>query len=420
MMSPFVAVLLLLVSPLPEPLPYGRSVANDARSEPSEAMPTDQSQRRTIGKRLRTASLSRPTDAAQAPASVRVPRVDTLVFGIDDRIRVSDTTLFPHSAITYVESTFPNGEVLPFTGLLASPYAVVTSASALYDPSLGGFAERVIVAPGQTQLVAGGPILRPYGSREAARLEVPAQWVDVQDVTAIHGAIFLDEPFDQISSYPPLRFDATPSGAVAMAGYDLFAQGEGDSYAQWLRAGAFAALGDVFVEHHMDDDGGAVGAPIWESADESAGVVAINCCVTSAETANVALRLTGQNADDLNSWVRFTPHSGAPLLLNGGRFRITVEWTTQQENAGAGVPVHLTPDTGIFWFFNQANVELIVKVLDGCNANGHFWVFAAGLTNVEARLIVEDQQTGTIRSYSNPLAVPFAPIQDTNAFATCP
>ena len=76
----------------------------------------------------------------------------------------------------------------------------------------------------------------------------------------------------------------------------------------------------------------------------------------------------------------------------------------------------LTGDTGDFWFFNSANVEVIVKVLDGCVANGHRWVFASGLTNVLATITVTDVLTGVTKSYTNPQGVAFRPIQDTTAF----
>ncbi len=40
----------------------------------------------------------------------------------------------------------------------------------------------------------------------------------------------------------------------------------------------------------------------------------------------------------------------------------------------------------VFYFFTPDNVEVIVKVLDGCKINGFFWVYAAGLTDIPWRL----------------------------------
>jgi hypothetical protein len=104
--------------------------------------------------------------------------------------------------------------------------------------------------------------------------------------------------------------------------------------------------------------------------------------------------------------------------LGGGRFRVrtTYDTGTQSGNGGA---VKLTSDTGYFWFFGNANVEMVVKILDACSFNNRFWVFAGGLTDVGVSLNITDTQTGTTKTYSNTRGTAFKPIQDTDAFATC-
>jgi hypothetical protein len=108
------------------------------------------------------------------------------------------------------------------------------------------------------------------------------------------------------------------------------------------------------------------------------------------------------------------------LLLNGDRFRVTTAWRTGENATGFGQPVELTSDTGFFWFFDPANVEAIVKVLDGCALNGRYWVFAAGLTDVRVEMKVTDTVSGRSHTYLNPPGTPFAPIQDTGTFDVCP
>ena len=108
------------------------------------------------------------------------------------------------------------------------------------------------------------------------------------------------------------------------------------------------------------------------------------------------------------------------LCLQQGRFPVAAAWQTAQATAGAAQAIRLTADTASFWFFSAANVEVVVKVLDGCAlARGHFWVFAGGLTNVQVQMTVTDTATGKARTYLNPQGTPFAPLQDTAAFA-CP
>ena len=63
---------------------------------------------------------------------------------------------------------------------------------------------------------------------------------------------------------------------------------------------------------------------------------------------------------------------------------------------------------------------MVLKVLNACTFNNHYWVFAAGLTNVEVTLVVRDTQRGTVKTYVNPLGTAYLPLQDTLAFETCP
>ncbi len=113
------------------------------------------------------------------------------------------------------------------------------------------------------------------------------------------------------------------------------------------------------------------------------------------------------------------PHT---LCLNGDRFSVTAAYQLTPSGPSAlAWAVRLTPDTGYFWFFDETNVELMVKVLNGCiEPFNAYWFFAAGLTNVGVDIWARDLRTGDVKNYANPLGAPFAPIQDTGAFSTCP
>jgi hypothetical protein len=97
------------------------------------------------------------------------------------------------------------------------------------------------------------------------------------------------------------------------------------------------------------------------------------------------------------------------------RFQVEAEWSTASA-AGAGLPVGLTNDTGYFWFFGPDNVELVVKVLDGCALNGKYWVFAGGLTDVGVKLRVIDKASGRRRAYESAPGQAFLPVRDVLAF----
>ena len=110
------------------------------------------------------------------------------------------------------------------------------------------------------------------------------------------------------------------------------------------------------------------------------------------------------------------------LCLNNNRFRVQATFATPQGQTGSAMAIPETSDTGLFWFFSAGNIEVVIKVVNACSFAGapRYWVFAGGLTNVQVVLTVTDTSNGSVKTYTNPQGTAFAPIQDTNAFATCP
>ena len=109
------------------------------------------------------------------------------------------------------------------------------------------------------------------------------------------------------------------------------------------------------------------------------------------------------------------------MCLQGGQFQAKV---TRLNDAGQTVAAQvvarsLSDDSGYLWFFNEANIELTVKVLNGCAINNRFWVFFAATTNVQAQLTVIDTRNGQQRVYFNPGGPIPRPLEDEQAFATC-
>ncbi len=103
-------------------------------------------------------------------------------------------------------------------------------------------------------------------------------------------------------------------------------------------------------------------------------------------------------------------------LGDGDRFRARVTWENYQGVTGDGKKAILeTRDTGSFWFFNPANIELVVKALDGRQSNGQLWVFYGSLTSVKFEMTITDTQASLQKVYINNLNN-FASVGDTNAF----
>ena len=77
------------------------------------------------------------------------------------------------------------------------------------------------------------------------------------------------------------------------------------------------------------------------------------------------------------------------------------------------------PDSAVFWFFSANAWEVLVKVLDGCAFNDHYWVFTAAATNVFYRLEVIDVRGGPAKIYFNYAGPPAPAVTDAAAFDGC-
>lgn len=107
------------------------------------------------------------------------------------------------------------------------------------------------------------------------------------------------------------------------------------------------------------------------------------------------------------------------LCLLDGRFRVTVRWTAPDGRTGAAIANAIGDASGTFSFFGPDDVEVALRMIDGCAARGTYWVFVSGLTNLAVTVRVEDVLTGQVKEYRNPQGRRFAPRFDTRAFATC-
>lgn len=104
------------------------------------------------------------------------------------------------------------------------------------------------------------------------------------------------------------------------------------------------------------------------------------------------------------------------LVLEDGRFRVTTTWRNGgTEGAGRPGP-EATRSAGVMSFFDPSNWELLVKVVDGCALNGHYWLFATATTNVGFTLEAVDGRSGREYRVDQAADTVMKPLQDTSAF----
>ena len=194
----------------------------------------------------------------------------------------------------------------------------------------------------------------------------------------------------------PDDLTATPSGATAV---ELGWSG--------------AANGTVEVEARSWKEG-------WRnvaSADAAAGRVTVDGLDAEAPyTFRLRLRANGGKVSSWSDEINVTTgdvsgpcrSGGQYLCLSRGRFEIQAHWKDHNREGvyglGTAVPVDVSDESGMFWFFSNSNIELVVKALDGTGVNGHYWVFFGALSDVEYWVTVRDTAGGRRRTYHNPPA----------------
>ena len=102
-----------------------------------------------------------------------------------------------------------------------------------------------------------------------------------------------------------------------------------------------------------------------------------------------------------------TPCAPSPstLCLAGGRFEVTAEYQNHYvpgDQADSASTRHETDVAGSFFFFQPERLELTAKVFDGRARNGRHWIFLAGTTDLEFQIRINDNHTGTQRTYRKP------------------
>jgi hypothetical protein len=145
----------------------------------------------------------------------------------------------------------------------------------------------------------------------------------------------------------------------------------------------------------------------------------------SPTTSSVGVAIT-----ELDLRGRLCIPSDTVLCLDGSpgdhRFQVTVSYHTAQAGgrSGSGQAIPLAPlgviHGGLFWFFSPDNPEMVVKILDGCAIDDHYWAYISAATNVGFAVTVTDTARANVsKTYTNPDLTMALPIQDTSALASC-
>ena len=180
--------------------------------------------------------------------------------------------------------------------------------------------------------------------------------------------------------------------------------------------------------------GRILGNPVDRTARTVSDTTAFPC--TAAEIAAVKAGASGAGGDygqtapsterplatpatspvSLASGARTDCVPGGPALTLRGGYKVSMCYETDKGEIGDARDWGLgSTQSGLLYFFERDNVEVLIKVLDGCGVNGHRWVFVAPVTTLAFNLHVESPD-GKPWTHTNRLNQTADTRSDTSAF----
>jgi hypothetical protein len=95
--------------------------------------------------------------------------------------------------------------------------------------------------------------------------------------------------------------------------------------------------------------------------------------------------------------------SSTKLCLQNGRFEVSVDFVNGGVTQAAQTKTY-SNQSGFFTFFDPANPEVGVKILDGRPINGKWWVFHGALTSLQYTVRVTDTVAHLLKTFVHPAA----------------
>lgn len=195
-------------------------------------------------------------------ADVSVPLVDGVV-GNDDRVKVSDTEAFPHSAVCYIESKI-NGNTTLGTAFMIGNNIAVTAGHCVYKD--GYLASEVKVWPGKDGFAVWN---NPFGTAKSISVAAHDYANSGASESYDWAVIILKEDIGDECGWFGIASDTSDmtSRDMTCSGYP----GE-HRYYQYTQTGRVPAMDSYEFYHDFDITGGQSGSPFYNSQNVVYGI----------------------------------------------------------------------------------------------------------------------------------------------------
>lgn len=179
----------------------------------------------------------------------------------DSRTQVTNTTVFPYSAICSLVIEWPDGKSPTIgTGTVITKKSILTSGHCVYLAKRGGYATKITVYPGRN----GSS--KPLGKYVASELTILTNW-------RTQGGAAYDAAFIKLGTnigsktgimgYANYSDSFLLGSKVRLSGY----AGDKPSGTVWTHAGKVSSLSQLVINYKIDATKGQSGSPVFRIAN---------------------------------------------------------------------------------------------------------------------------------------------------------
>lgn len=203
------------------------------------------------------------------------------IIGSDNRYEVKNTDQVPYRFICYTVTNFSDGYKRYGTGFMIGPNKMATSAYNLYDPSHGGKASNIAVAPARNGSSS------PYGYVHSTSFEYPTNYATQINSGNSDGAQLYDIACVTLSSnlgsqcgYFNIRSiersDTYVGKSITVAGYPANASNNTPLYKLNKSAGTVTNGNNANIFYTIDTSYGQSGGPVYIEENGNYFVVGVH------------------------------------------------------------------------------------------------------------------------------------------------